>query len=76
MVSSLEEIPQLLTGIEVVAALWERYICLSVVLQYKVFDMILLKIIMVVSRDVILVSEKIDKVLFDTFWSLYSFLHF
>ena len=47
------------------AVLWERYLCLSVALQYKVFDMILSKIIMVVSTDVILVLEKTDKALFD-----------
>lgn len=34
-------------------------------MQYKVFDMILSKIIMVVFTDVILVSEKTDKALFD-----------
>jgi hypothetical protein len=45
------------------AVLWERYLCLSVALQYKVFDMILSKIIMVVSTDVILVLEKTDKAL-------------
>jgi predicted transcriptional regulator len=47
------------------AVLWERYFCLSVALQYKVFDTILSKIIMLVSTDVILVSEKTDKALFD-----------